>query len=210
MRIPKKYEGNNIINYLNGDDNIVLQNIILPKEHYDPVRSDMEIKLYISKFVKDPDLKEKTIKYFEQVAKKVSDLGGTTKPLWSMGGTKEENVNKDLLNYVEIKLNGLAILEPIGQINNAMFILPDNELLEQKYRCTRDQLTKDPDVYKISHTPNKEYSSYRFDGIGILEVIDAINSNKEKFLDSAKPQNLYSNLTRVLKEYQQSLNDEER
>lgn len=209
MRVPKKYE-DNILDYYRDLENVKIKSMVLPKEEYDPVKSDLEIKVYISKFVKDPKIQDKTIRRFEEIFERVLDADGTVRPLWSMGGTKEESVNKDLLDYVEIKLNGLSILEPVGQINNAMFILPDDENLEQKYKMTRDQLTKDPSVYKISHTANKEYNSYNFEGVGILDVINAVKNNKDRFISAATPQNLYSNLTRVMEQYQKSLDAEER
>ncbi|MBR2290301.1 MAG: hypothetical protein IJ867_06950 [Clostridia bacterium] len=210
MRVPKKFlEEGNILDFYQDEKNISRENIILPTEQYDAKRSKREINEYIARVVKEPELQAKTVQRFEDIFTKVLEVGGTVRPLWSLGGSKEGVVNKDLLDYVEIRLNGTAILEPVGQVNNAMFVLKDDENLLKNYQKTRRQLTQNPEVYKISHEANPQYNSYNFDGIGILEVIDAISKNKEAFMSAATPQNLYSNLTRVMNNFSRMIREED-
>ena len=210
MRVPKNLVKNgNILDYYRDGDNISNSSIVIPPENDKELRSRKEIKEYIVRTIKDPDIQAKSVKRFEEIFKKIAQTGGTVRPLWSMGGIKEGKINQDLLDYVEIKLDGVVILEPVGQINNAMYILLDDENLQRNYTKTRSQLIESKAARKISHEANTVYNSYNFDGLGILEVIEAIEQNKEAFMKATTPQNLYSNIARVMKKYRSNIRKKE-
>ena len=163
------------------------------------------VKRYIGK-LKDPDLRTKTEKLFEEVLNLVIASGGDMDVIedFSEGGSKESAINKDFVGYVHIKMCGLAILEPIGQINNATYILTDDENLDDYLQNTRDELVDSGIALKLSHESNKdsEYESYNFEGKGILGIVECIVNDKNRFLQMAVPDNKYSSLSRVFRNYQ--------
>ncbi len=179
--------------------------LILPPQKSN--RSGFEhVQRFIRRRIKDPDLRAKTDDLYEEVWNLVSASNGDMDIIeeFSEGGSRDTAINKDFVGYVHIKMCGLSILEAIGQINNATYILVDDENLESNLQKTRKELEDSKNVIKLSHEANldSKYGSYNFEGSGIKGILECIVNDKNRFLQMSVPENLYSNLSRVLRNYQ--------
>lgn len=157
--------------------------------------------IYGKRYLNDPDenVKKMYEEKFDELIAKIKECDGDYELLSarSEGGSRIES--SDFLEYMMIKVQGLVILEPYSQRNNATFILVNttDEDLDDKLQMTRSELTNDALTLKLSHKMSDGY----YNPENIIQIINAIKSNKDLFLKQASPDKYYSNLKKVMRKF---------
>lgn len=112
------------------------------------------------------------------------------KTVYSEGGALtavKDNDKEDLkrnsakVKYLLVDINGLIILEPFGQKNNATFITEKGEDIERRLSEYGRKEALDNGFYKVMHLENPN-SGYNYGSDHILKILDMSIENKELLL----------------------------
>jgi len=143
------------------------------------------------------DIKREMERLANGVISKVRLGQGKIKTLiYSKGGsyTAEEeemkktiNESKSNVEYIVIYINGIVIIEPLGQLNNATYIAKQEEDLEENLRkYGRKSAIRNGVIFKIIHETNEEYEGYNYSSNHIIQILDYCIKNPEQLLRVAK------------------------
>lgn len=114
--------------------------------------------------------------------------------LYSTGGslTSGTESEKDSMKtkgvkveYLAIDINGVVILEPFGQLNNATLITPYTNDVERKLTEFGRKGVLDNGFYKIMHD-GKAMPGYNYESDHILKILDMTIEDKEQLLKVLK------------------------
>ena len=126
----------------------------------------------ILKKLQDPRLKEKA-----KIYTAYSDGGAQTA---KDGNDKTQIENKNArVKYLVIDINGVTILEPFGQKNNATFMsLHDDELEEKVTKFGRSSALENG-FYKIIHEGNN-IEAYNYSSNHLVRILDMVIEDKDR------------------------------
>ena len=118
--------------------------------------------------------------------------------VYSTGGSKStasDKQNDELkqkganVEYTVMVLNGVVILEPLGQQNNATYIAEEKEGLEDAItKFGRGEAISSGIIQKVIHDRN-ERDGYNYGSNHILQLLDYATNNPKELLQVAKENN---------------------
>ena len=134
--------------------------------------------------------------------------------LYSTGGslTSGTESEKDSMKtkgvkveYLAIDINGVVILEPFGQLNNATLITPHTDDVEYKLTEFGRKGVLDKGFFKVMHD-GKPMPGYNYESDHILKILDMTIEDKDRLLkvlkDVREKENVqYCGLRRVRRNY---------
>lgn len=144
--------------------------------------------------------KIKAEEFYEKVDKKFTETNAEFQPyLFSAGGTNSFS-DKDARGtmatngiktaYTAIIINGIVILEPMGQPGNATYISRDSEDLYNNLKTMgRDEAIKEGVIYKVTHDQAEEKEKvgrYNYESGHILQLMDYAHESPDMLMDSLK------------------------
>lgn len=117
----------------------------------------------------------------------------------SLEKEQQRNLREAAANveYTTIMMNGVLVMEPIGQVDNATFIIDARnktgedslrESLEAVKGISRDEAVKQGLMYRIIHRANKN-EGYNFEAKHIAKVLELVKQDTDKFMQTVKANN---------------------
>ena len=161
-------------------------------------RSKETIAKKIIEKMHDPRLKEK---------------GRINSYIYSPGGsysTKDEDERDELTRngskvaYVVMELNGLVIMEAIGQLGNATYIAEKDEELEENItKMGRGEALSKDVMYKIVHDQS-DGKGYNYNSNHIVNILEYAISNPQGLMKVLRENESYCNLSTLVKRMKKS------
>ena len=98
-----------------------------------------------------------------------------------------------------MELNGLVIMEPIGQLGNATYIAEKNEELEDNItKMGRGEALRNDVMHKVTHD-QFDGKGYNYTSNHIVTILEYAISNPQGLIKTLKEYDSYCNLTTLIK-----------
>ena len=139
---------------------------------------------------------------------RLKETGKINSYIYSPGGafsTKDDDEKNELARasskvaYVVMELNGLVVMEPIGQLGNATYIAEKNEGLEDNItRMGRGEALSNDVMNKVVHD-KYDGKGYNYTSNHIVTILEYAISNPQGLIRVLKEYDSYCNLTTLIK-----------
>ncbi len=179
----------------NVDELIFSKELILPKEQLDGLSKIYHENVQSRKFKSNIDKEEyegKIQDILKEIVKKLHnerlDNPGRITLVHSKGGsnsTSEHLFGESKTPFVMIDVNGVIILEAIGEANNASFIAKKtDDFLDNIKTMGRTEIQKKGIAEKITH--DQSVKGYDFESGHVLDLIDLAMEHKNQMFNAMK------------------------
>lgn len=166
---------------------------ILPKEQRNILRGLFERQIFgreNSEDINKEELKKEYTRTIDEIIKLLQDprlkeKGKITTCAYSEGGSVNQGLtNGAKVQYIVMDVNGIAILEPLGQANNSSFISEKSEeFADIAHQYGRKEVVEKGLLHKVIHESNKGKSGqYKFEADHILRLLKMAIEGKDDLI----------------------------